>query len=156
MSFLDPADDTWIERHLQDHDNILPSYNTAANRRPLPQNLFLKPTHFNEPRHIHNQSERTNRREALESVFLGQPISNSYMTMPAKSSVQKPMSLANHKRGRGVKKCGKQNLLSRVCFHCGQARMSVDLDEKAGSWSCLDVDTYRSEGELHSAKRSCK
>ncbi|GFO30916.1 hypothetical protein PoB_005742100 [Plakobranchus ocellatus] len=45
VSFVDPADDTWIERHLQNEQTSgstsdWTEFNTAANRRPLPQTML--------------------------------------------------------------------------------------------------------------------
>ena len=48
VSYVDPADETWLERHLQHSEGVDTSgnssdwteFNTAANRRPLPQNIF--------------------------------------------------------------------------------------------------------------------
>ena len=46
VSFVDPADDTWLERHLQhserpsENTSDWSEFNQAANRRPLPQSMF--------------------------------------------------------------------------------------------------------------------
>ncbi|GFR87047.1 hypothetical protein ElyMa_006067600 [Elysia marginata] len=65
VSFVDPADDTWIERHIQQSERTSGSssdwaeFNTAANRRPLPQSMFSDGA-----RALSSSSPYRNRRES--------------------------------------------------------------------------------------------
>ena len=119
-------------------------------------------------------TDRTNRREMLENVFLGQPISTSYMTVPTKIAKRKSLRppsrqdappqfshgppSTNQKRRQSYDTIRSQSqaLLSKVCFNCGHTRMSVDMEEKINVLSQSDVDTYCSDSDINWLKQQGK
>lgn len=133
VSFVDPADDTWIERHLEEA-NYWPGLSRAANRRPLPQNLFCTlPEPTNQSR-VYLQ-ERANRRAILENVFLGQPLQANDFNVPTL-----PVTSRYECQSR------QHNLFSKVCLNCGYTKMAKLKGKR--SWSRSDVNMYGSGREL--------
>lgn len=143
VSFIDPADDSWVERYMEDSAH-LPGYNRAANRRPLPHNIFATlPDPTNRSRAY--LEERANRIAILENVFLGQPLATNYFPMPPSPIIAKEKCLSRRRQNT-------QNLLSKVCFHCNHSKISKQNTDTASSWSRVDVDSYCSDGELATIK----